>query len=124
MCNYNYVETISPMTGDPIWKVNDISLALCGVQDLMSKFIETYPHSDFSLSIFDNMTKQTIKIECNLDEIPVIVDYVYHLEKGTPLTFIGVNSLSDSYVVGMTISRGRIEFGCYKADGGKLVKME
>ena len=49
-----------------------------------------------------------------------IVDYIYHLEKGTPLTFIGVNSLSDSYVVGMSISRGRIDFGCYKAEDGKL----
>lgn len=123
MSNYKYTETIMPMTGDPIWKVDDISLALGGVDELMQKFIEKHKHSDFSLSIFDSMTNQTIEIDCSLDEMPAIVDYVYHLEKGTPLTFIGVNSMSDSYVVGMTISRGRIDFGCYKVENGNLVKL-
>lgn len=123
MSNYKYTETIMPMTGDPLWNVDDISLALGGVEELMQKFIEKHKHSDFSLSIFDSMTNQTIEIDCGLDEMPTIVDYIYHLEKGTPLTFIGVNSISDSYVVGMTISRGRIDFGCYKAENGKLVKL-
>ena len=123
MSNYKYTEMIIPMTGDPIWKVDDISLALGGVEELVQKFIENHKHSDFSLSIFDSMTRQTIEIDCSTDEMPAIVEDIYHLEKGTPLTFIGVNSMSDSYVVGMTISRGRIDFGCYKAENGKLVKV-
>ena len=89
----------------------------------MQKFIEKHKHSDFSLSIFDSLTNQTIEIDCGIDEMPTIVDYVYHLEKGTPLTFIGLNSMSDSYVVGMTVSRGEIDFGSYKAENGKLVKL-
>jgi len=28
MSNYKYTETVMPMTGDTIWKVDDISLAL------------------------------------------------------------------------------------------------
>ena len=122
MSNYRYIETVVP-TGDPIWKIDDISLALDGVKELMQKFIEKYKHSDFSLSIFDCITNQTVEIDCGTDEMPTIVDYVYHLEHGTPLTFIGLNSMSDSYVVGMTISKGKINFGCYRAENGKLVKI-
>ena len=82
MSNYKYTETIMPMTGDPIWNVDDISLALGGVEELMQKFIEKHKHSDFSLSIFDSMTNQTIEIDCGLDEMPTIVDYIYHLYVG------------------------------------------
>ncbi len=123
MSNYKYTETVMPLTGDPLWKVDDISLALGGVEELVQKFIEKHKHTDYSLSIFDSQTNQTIEIDCGIDEMSIIVDYVYHLEKGTPLTFIGLNSMSDSYVVGMTISQGRIDFGSYKAENGKLVKL-
>lgn len=121
--NYKYKETIHPITNDVIWIIDDISLASGGLSSLVEQFTTQYPHQDFSLSIYDNETANTIEIICGIDEMPQIVEHIYYLEKGTPLTFVGVNSVSESYVVGMSISQGRIEFGCYKADKGKLKKI-
>lgn len=120
--NYKHSIILSP-TGDILWKIEDISLALVGVSELVNDFISQNKHEDYTLSIYDTMTSNTIEIDCPITEMPQIVDYIYHLEKGAPLTFIGVNSISDSYVVGMMISRGRIEFGRYKAENGKLIKI-
>lgn len=121
--NYSYEETMHAITNDVIWIIEDISLASGGLFSLIKRFTTQYPHQDFSLSIFDNETANTIEIICGIDEMPQIAEYIYHLEKGMPLTFVGVNSVSKSYVVGMSISRGRIEFGCYKADKGELKKI-
>ncbi|MDE5769992.1 MAG: hypothetical protein K2H82_11470, partial [Oscillospiraceae bacterium] len=79
------------------------------------------PKDDYTLSIYDTRTSKTIEITCDISEMPKIVEYIYHTEKGTPLTFVAVNSFSESYVVGMSISRGRIEFGHYIAEDGKLI---
>ena len=121
--SYYYRETSHPMTGDPMWNIDDISLAVSGLYSLVELFITKHNYPKFSLSIFDNNTNQTIEIDCDIKEMPQIVDYIYHIEKGTPITFIGVNSASDSYVVGMSITRGNIEFGSYKSENGKLVKL-
>ena len=121
--NYTHKESTHPMTGDPMWMVEDISLALGGVSSLVEKFIASHKHDDYTLSIFDTATGNTIEIDCPQGEMPQIAEYIYQLAKGTPLTFVGVNSMSDSYVVGMTITRGRIEFGSYKAEDGKLKKI-
>lgn len=125
MSNVNFMckEIMRPLTNDVVWKIDDISLALGGLYSLIKDFIKQYPHPDYSLSIYDNKTAKTIEIACGIDEIPQIAEYIYHLEKGTPLTFIGTNSISGSYVIGMSISKGRIEFGCYFADEGELKKM-
>ena len=117
---FNYSKTRHPLTNDIMWKIEDISLALGGVSSLINTFISQYPKQNYSLSIFDINTSKTIEISCDIAEIPQIVEYIYQTEKGTPLSFIGVNSLSESYVVGMSISRGRIDFGSYKAIDGKL----
>ena len=121
--NYSYSKTFSSMTGDTLWKIKDNGLALGGIVELMYSFISENRYEDYTLSIFDTMTAKTIEIECPVSEMPKIVDYIYHCEKGTPLTFIGVNSLSNSYIVGMSISRGRIDFGCYKVEDGTLKKL-
>lgn len=123
MNNYSYREDVNPLTGDIIWRIEDISLALGGVDSLIEKFIDTYYHEDYSLSIFDTLEAGTIEIDCDIKEMPKIVDYIYHFEKGTPLTFIGINSLTDSYVVGMSLSMGRIDHGSYKAEDGKIIKV-
>ena len=120
--HYNFTET-ELETGDILWKVEDISLPLGGVTDLISEFIDKNRHEGYSLSIFDTLTSNTMEIECSLEEMPEIVDYVYHIEKGTPLTFVGVNSLSESYVVGMFMCKGDVQFGDYKAEHGKLKKI-
>lgn len=120
---FSYIETTHPLSNDKIWMIEDISLSLGGVSSLVESFINQYSRPGFSLSIFDTNTSKTIEIACNIGEIPRIVEYIYSIEKGTPLTFIGMNSMTESYVVGMSMSMGRIDFGCYKAIDGKLERI-
>lgn len=121
--NYNVKEVVHPLTGDLMWMIDDVSLPLGGIKFLLEEFIRKNNHPDYTLSIYDNMTENIIEIDCHKSEMPQIVDYIYHLEKGSPLTFIGVNSSSDSYIVGMSISRGRVDFGNYRTENGKLIKI-
>lgn len=108
---------------NPLWKVTDNSLALGGVSKLVSDFIQENFHDDYTLCIYDTIQERSVNIECNVDEIPQIVEYVYHLEQATPLTLIGVNPLTDCYMVYMRLTRGRIEFTTYKTENGKLIKL-
>ena len=119
--NYEIEQTLHPFTHEPLWRVKDISLPTGGISELVEAFINEFHHNEYTLSIFDNNTTNTIEIDCDLAEMPQIVDYIYHQEKAMPLTFIGLSNLSESYVVGMSLSRGRIEFGAYKFKDGKLL---
>lgn len=121
--NYKIESTTHMLTNDVIWLVDDISLVLAGVSSLVENFINRYQHDDYTLSIYDNLTSQTIDIDCSNKDIPQIVEYLYHLEKATPLTFIAINSLCNSYVVGMSICQGTIEFSAYTFKSGKLTKI-
>lgn len=40
------------------------------------------------------------------------------------MNFIGINSLNNSYVVGMNLTKGYIDFGCYKYKNRNLKKMD
>ena len=121
--NYSFIRTIHPLTYYPMWKVDDISLALGGIAELVAAFIDENHHDDYTLSIYDVNSKETVEIVCDLDEMPEIVESVYHLEHATPLTFIGDNPVSESYVIGMTFTQGMIEFGNYIYEKGKLKKL-
>lgn len=58
------------------------------------------------------------------EHMPQIVAYIYNIEHAAPMTFIGENSASESYVVGMTCTRGRFSIpGAYKAEDGKLTDL-
>ena len=123
MSNYKYKETIHPITCDPMWIVDDISLSAGGIPELIQEFVDAYNHPNYSLSIYDTRTERTVEIDCRISEFAKIVEYVYHAEKGTPLTFIGVNSMSDSYVVGMAFTRQKIRPGCYTIENGELKRI-
>lgn len=117
-----YAKTTHPLTHNPMWQVKDADLAVhdCG-ESMVKAFIEEYKQPDYTLSIFDNLTKATVEIDAPLSEMPKIVAYIYRIEKATPLTFIGVNSATKSYVVGMSLTRGNLKCpGSYKAEGGQL----
>lgn len=104
------------------WKIDDIDLAITdGGYSLMKQFINENPHEDFNLSIYDAITHTTAEIYCSLEEMPQIVSNVYHLERATPMMFIGENIISGSYVVGMHCTRGILSLpGVYKAKDGRL----
>lgn len=117
-----YVEVPSP-TGGVIWKGNDLEGVDAG-WSLVDNFIKEHEHPGWSLSIFDLHTKSTIEVECDLLEMPIIVAYIYNLEHAYPMTFIGENPLTESYVIGMRCTRGRIDIpSIWKAESGKLVNL-
>lgn len=121
----NYEIMKNQMTGDVVWKIDDRDLAItdCG-KSLMEKFIRQYRNEGYTLSIYDDITKNTIEIDASIIEIPEIVSNIYRAEHATPMNFIGINSLTDSYVVGMTLTKGHIDFGHYKYINGNLKKMD
>ena len=120
----DYVVSQHPFTGDILWRVNDDDLAVTdGGESLVQAFIEQNKHDDYTLSIFDSNTNQTVEIMCDINNMPRIVSFIYNLEHATPLTFIGLNAISKSYVVGMNLTRGRIEFGVYQDVDGHLEKL-
>lgn len=92
----------------------------------MKSFVEEHAHAGWTLSIFDASTRSTIEIDCSdLSEMPKIVSYIYTLERAAPMTFIGENPMSKSYVVGMKCTCGRLNIlGVYKAKNGKLIDLE
>ena len=124
MMDSMYKVSSHPMTGDPLWVVDDVDLATHDAGERFVKdFIAQYRHDEYTLSIFDSLTNQTVEIMCEVDNMPRIVAYLYHLEHSS-LSFIGLNSLTKSYVVGMYLTRGRIEVGStYRDEGGRLVKL-
>lgn len=77
----------------------------------------------WGLSIYNTLDGSTAEIECEVENIPSIVSFVYNLEHAYPMTFIGENPATESYVVGMRCTRGRIEMpAAYKDVDGELQK--
>ncbi len=123
--NSDYEKKKHQLTGDTIWKINDIDLAIKdGGSSIVKDFIEENKYDDYTLSIYDEITKNTIEIDAKINEMPIIVSMVYKVEHATPMTFIGVNKLTKSYVAGMNLTKGNIEFGSYRYINGKLNKVE
>lgn len=121
--NSTYEITKNPLTGDIMWKVNDIDLAITDAgKSFVQAFIKSNFYENYSLSIFDILTENTVEIECDTSQIPQIVAHIYNIEHSAPLTFIGVNCLTNSYIVGMSFTKGQISFGFYKFNNGKLEK--
>lgn len=134
----SYVAGPSPM-GGVLWKHIDCAwdgyddaytLVYCtsvGFDDaytLVKRFIKEYEHPEWSLSIFNSYTDSTMEIKCDLSEMPMIVEFVYHFEHAYPVLFIGENPVSESYVIGMYFHRGRIHTpSSWKADNGKLIML-
>lgn len=119
----NFIELLSPM-GDVMWK-SDLAGNDAGYS-AMESFVKEHTHVGWTLSVFDALTESTIEIDCcDLAEMPKIVSYIYNLEHAAPMTFIGENPVSESYVVGMTCTRGRLNIpGVYKVENGKLIDLE
>ena len=123
--NSNYEITKHQLTGDTLWIINDVDLAITdGGISIAEEFIDKNKYEDYTLSVHDEMTKKTIEVEANINEMPIIISDIYRIEHATPMTFIGVNKLTKSYVVGMTLAKGHIEFGNYKYIDGKLNKID
>lgn len=110
----------STQWGGTIWRGDDLAGFDAG-RSLLAKFIDEHPHDGWTLSIYNTLAEAAAEIDCPTGEIPQIVSFVYNLEHAAPMTFIGENPLTESYVVGMYCTRGRLDFpGIYRAEDGKL----
>ena len=103
-----------------LWRSDNLAGADAGCS-VVEKFLEEHPHSGWGLSIYNTLDGSTAEIECEVENIPRIVSFVYNLEHAYPMTFIGENPATESYVVGMRCTRGCIEMpAAYKDVDGEL----
>lgn len=71
-------------------------------------FLNKRYRKDYTLSIFDGLSQATIEIlPCSLSEMLDVIHYVSSVEHNFP-RWIGINHLSESYVVGMNFTRGKL----------------
>ena len=70
-------------------------------------FLKQNYHKDYTLSIYNNCEQATVEVICAYEEMLDVIMYVTNMEHDFP-AWIGVNELSDSYVVGMDFTRGRL----------------
>ncbi len=72
------------------------------------KFLERNYHQDYTLSIYDTLGQDAVEVICDYDSMVDVIVYVSNAEHDFP-EWIGVNDLSESYVVGMSFTRGNIK---------------
>lgn len=114
-----YIESEHPVTGDKMWRFNCSGLNALG---FLPTFFEKHKHDEFSLSVFDTLSNDST---AEISDIPIkdmtpIIHFIYSLERADPIEWIGVNSLSKSYVVAMPLKRGKIK-GQYKVQDQQLI---
>ena len=87
-------------------------------------FLNKHYNENYTLSIFDTMKEVNIEVVCNFSEMVDVIMYVSNMEHDFP-AWIGVNELSDSYVVGLAFTRGHLEApSIYKWENNKLICKE
>ena len=74
----------------------------------ISKFLEENYDEEYTLSIYDIMGQATIEVVCDFNSMLDVIAYVSNVEHDFP-EWIGVNELSDSYVVGLKFARGTLK---------------
>lgn len=90
----------------------------------VKSFLDSHAHAGWTLSVFDICEGSAAEImPCSCEDMINVLMYVSQVEHDYP-AWIGENSLTDSYVVGMNFTRGRIVTpGVYRWSGGKLVNI-
>ena len=70
-------------------------------------FLKQHYSKDYTLSIFDTIAQTTIEVICDFDDMVDVIVYVANVEHDFP-AWIGINEISESYVVGIAFTRGRL----------------
>ena len=109
--SFGCVVEIHPMGGE-MWRVVNIdaifSPPMERIANMVDAFIAAHPHEGFTLSIYDTVAEQAHELlDVPVSEMGERVSEIFHVEKAMPVAFVGENLLSDSYVVGMPLTRGR-----------------
>lgn len=88
----------------------------------IQEFLKQNYHKDYTLSIYNNCEQTTVEIICTYEDMLDVIIYVANVEHDFP-DWIGVNELSDSYVVGMNFTRGHLHTpSVCEWNGSRLVK--
>lgn len=120
---HDYEKTVHPMMGSPLWRLRGM-LGFDREFEIVREFLRTYRHENYTLSIYDILLNQSgAEIACSYDEIEDILAYIYHAEHAEPILWIGLNPASESYVVAMPLTRGRVS-GIYNVVDGKLERFK
>ncbi|MGN1036515.1 MAG: hypothetical protein ACI4PX_01950 [Ruminococcus sp.] len=119
----DYKISKNPITGDLMWLFTNSQ----NDSQLVRKFIKENYHGNYTISFFDALSKRTLEITNPtseiVDAIEEIVCTVSNSEH-TFVNFVGINSLSKSYVIGMEFTHGNFHLPCIcKYEKGKLIKI-
>ena len=74
----------------------------------IKKFLNDNYNEEYTLSIYDIAASSTAEIMCDFNEMLDVIMLVSNVEHDFQ-AWIGVNELSDSYVVGLRFTRRNIE---------------
>lgn len=90
-----------------------------GFREIGYFFSENF-HKDFTLSLFNIINGRTAEILCPFEDMLDVIMLATNIEHDFP-RWIAVNELSESYVVGLHFTRGRIKSPAgYRYENGKL----
>lgn len=67
-------------------------------------FLKQNYNKDYTLSIYNSCEQATVEVICAYEEMLDVIMYVTNVEHNFP-AWIGVNELTDSYVVGIDFTR-------------------
>ncbi|MBD5464776.1 MAG: hypothetical protein HDR22_02985 [Lachnospiraceae bacterium] len=110
-----------PLTGDLIWQLTYSQSDFA----LVEKFIDENYYADYTISFYDAITGATLELANKVSEIKDnIAELVCKLSciEHTFVHFVGINSLSESYVISIDFSRGNFRLPCTcKWENGRII---
>ena len=90
--------------------------------DEISNYISENYKESYSLSIYDILGEKTVEIECSKEQMIPAIMLATDREHDFP-EWMSVTGRTDSIVVGMNVTKGRLETGCsYKYENRKFIK--
>lgn len=91
--------------------------------DEIREFLKQNYNKDYTLSIFDMTEEYNLEVVCDFESMIDVIAYVVSVEHDFP-AWIGVNELSESYVVGLNFTRGHLStMAIYEWKGNRLVRI-
>ena len=112
-----------PITGDLMWSLTYSPKDF----KLVERFIKENYHKNYKISFFDAFSGRTLEITNPIskivDEIEEMICTISCIEH-TFVNFIGINRLSESYVISIDFSRGNFDLPCIcKYENGKFIEI-
>ena len=89
----------------------------------IGEFLVENRHEGYTLSLYNMMEECTAEIACSKEDMLAAIGAAVDLEHDFP-SWIGVNEMTESYVVGLNFTRGNLETpGLYEFKGGRFKRL-